>query len=831
MPLNQPTSLGLLIAIFLSTAGQLIAAAAAPSTQGSELFEKRIRPLLADHCYECHSAREGKSDGGLVLDTRAGLAKGGVSGPALVAGEAERSLLISTLRAAERPSPAVPQHRLASAQLADLVSWVNRGAPDPRTAERETPNAKLETHRHWSFQPLTDPPVPETRNRRWVNNDIDRFILARIEAAGRSPALAADRRSLIRRVTFDLIGLPPTPREIDAFLRDSSADAFGKVVERLLASPHYGERWGRHWLDVARYADSSGDSSDYPIPQARLYRDYVIAAFNHDKPYDEFIREQVAGDLMSGETAVQKRERIIATGFVALSRRFASGGKETAHLTIEDTLDTMGRAVLGLSLSCARCHDHKHDPISMRDYYALYGIFASTRYPHPGAEGRSYQTNFVPLISMAEVETRLKPHREKIAALDAEIARLENHLDALAKEGLNTDDLKPAYEKVWKERDSLTAHPPVIEDAYAVADGEPANARLQKRGEPHNLGEEVPRGFLQILGGQKVPEDGSGSGRLELARWLTEPSNPLTARVMVNRIWQHHFGRGLVATPSDFGTHGRLPAQPGLLDFLASRFIESGWSVKAMHRLIVRSATYQQSSSGPVIGESVISETVNGGERRSPAAPTRTPGATVAVTDPPTTDSLVAPFPRQRLDAEQIRDALLAVSGQLDPSPGGPHPFPPSANWDFTQHKQFNAVYPSDQRSVYLMQQRIRKHPFLAIFDGADANSSTAERPVTTTPLQALFAMNDPFAHEQAEQFADRLLREAGDDRRRIDLAHQLAFGRKARRDEIADGLGYLGKFRERLHELKVPGEEQSLKAWSSYARALLGSNEFLSVD
>jgi hypothetical protein len=804
--------------------------AGAAEGRNDAFFESRIRPLLADHCYECHGGN--RADGGLALDHRDALLKGGVSGPGLIPGDAGRSRIVGIVSGADSKASRTARHRIAPEQLADLVAWVNMGAPDPRSADVTARVPKVEPDRHWAFQPIQEPAVPEVTHRRWVNNPVDRFILAPIERAGLAPALPADRRTLIRRVTFDLTGLPPTLAEIDQFLRDRSADAFGKVVERLLASPHYGERWGRHWLDVARYADSSGDSSDYPIPQARLYRDYVIAAFNEDKPYDAFLREQIAGDLLGGEDQSHGNERIIATGFIALSRRFSAGGPETRHLMIENTLDTLGHAVLGLSMSCARCHDHKHDPITMRDYYALYGIFDSTIYPHPGSEGRSYQTNFVPLIPAAEVEARMTPYRDQIAAYDAEIARMEDHLNALVKEGLGTDELKPAYEKVWKARDALTADPPQIEDAYAVTDGKIMNARVQKRGDPYNLGEEVPRGFLKILGGQEVPRHCSGSGRLELAGWLTDPANPLTARVMVNRIWQHHFGSGLVATPSDFGSHGRRPTHPELLDYLALRFIEGGWSVKAMHRLMVGSATYQQGTDEFTVGG------LANGRSRLAIGDVRKEGSDGAGrdADPPAADSLttgpsLTAFPRQRLDAEQIRDALLAVSGMLDPTPGGAHPFPPATEWDFTQHKQFNAVYPSDKRSVYLMQQRIRRHPFLATFDGADANASTAERVLSTTPLQALFSLNDPFLHEQAEQFADRLLREGADDRQRIDWAHQLAFGRRARRDEIDAGLAYLERFRGKLRELGAAAREESLKAWSSYARAVLGSNEFMFVD
>jgi hypothetical protein len=435
----------------------------------------------------------------------------------------------------------------------------------------------------------------------------------------------------------------------------------------------------------------------------------------------------------------------------------------------------------------------------MEDYYALYGIFSSTRYPFTGSEPEPRQKDFVPLLQPDEVETRRKPYREKLAALDADIGRLEKEMAALQKEGFKIDPLQEQFDELWKKRDELTANPPMIDTAYAAAEGTPGNARLQKRGEPHAPGEEIPRRFLKILGGQELPKECHDSGRLELADWLTRPSNPLTARVMVNRLWQHHFGRGLVATPSDFGTRGRAPSHPELLDYLATRFIESGWSVKQMHRLMALSATYQQAGSG------------------------------ISTVDP--NDVLLWRFPRRRLDAEEVRDALLAVSGTLDPTPGGPHPFPPESTWKFSQHFAFSAVYPTNKRSIYVMQQRIRRHPFFAVFDGADPNVTTAERHVSTTPLQALFAMNDPFAHEQAAKFAERILRERLHDRQRLDLAHQLAFARPPTADEIREGLTYLQRFRDKLGSMNVSAEEQWLKAWSSYLRALLGSNEFMFID
>ena len=392
-----------------------------------------------------------------------------------------------------------------------VVNPTASAAPDPRGLEPETQNPKPETH--WSFQPLRLAPIPEVHHRRWPDNDVDRFILARLETAGLDPGIAADKRTLIRRATFDLTGLPPTPEEIDAFLRDTASSAFARVIDRLLASTHYGERWGRHWLDVVRYADTAGDSADYPIPQAHRYRDYVIAAFNHDKPYDRFVQEQIAGDLMASEGDSEKNEQLTATGFIALSRRFGVNPAAAHHLTIEDTLDTIGRAVLGLSMSCARCHDHKFDPISMEDYYALYGIFASTRYPDPGSEERRYQTNFIPLIPPAEVEARLKPHREKLASLDEEIARLDRRIALLKKEDFAAEDLDLDRTRIQKHRDALASALPAIETAYAVTDTGSTNAHLQKRGEPSNPGEAIPRRFLKVFGGQTLPPDHSGSGR------------------------------------------------------------------------------------------------------------------------------------------------------------------------------------------------------------------------------------------------------------------------------------------------------------------------------
>ena len=768
---------------------------------GLAFFEKRIRPLLAERCYECHSATAQQAQGGLRLDTREGVLSGGVSGTAIRPGQPEASPLVKVLRA-DTGTPV--HHHLAAADIAALKEWIQRGAPDPRSGQLETRNPKLETKPHWAFQPLPAAVPPAVRNPRWPQTPVDAFLLARLEAVGIQPAFAADKRAWLRRVSFDLIGLPPTPVEVDAFLRDLSPGACAEVVERLLASPRYGERWGRHWLDLARYADTAGDTSDFPIPQAWRYRNWVIDAFNRDQPYDEFLRDQLAGDLLPAESQEQRNQQTIATGFVVTARRFSAAEPATKYLTIEDTLDTTSRTVLGLSLSCARCHDHKYDPVTMEDYYSLYGVFDSTRYPHPGSEPIPRPSGFVPLIPREQYDVIVLQHDLKVRTIDAEIARLERQMNALQAEGLKTGDLQKAFDAAQARRDALAESAPKVEMAYAASDGVVTNAQVQLRGDPFQArGPAMARRFLSLFGGRVIPSGCTNSGRLELARWLTEDARALTARVMVNRIWQHHFGRGLVATPSDFGTRGEPPTHPELLDWLAARFIDSGWSVKTMHRLIVLSAAYQQSSLVENLGAEELDSK----------------------------NTMLWRFPRQRLDAEQIRDALLFVSGTIDLEPGGPHPFPPEDTWKFTQHFAFTANYETDKRSVYVMTQRIVRQPLFALFDGADTSASTAVRPVTTTPLQALFAMNDKFVHAQAAAFAARLLAAPGHDRGRIDLACQLALGRPARLEEVRAALAYLARAEAQLAAPDRTPEARRLAAWSSYARALLGSNEFMFVD
>jgi hypothetical protein len=776
----------------------------------TEFFERKIRPVLVEHCYECHSTTGKKIKGGLVLDSRAGVQKGGDTGAAITPGDPEASLLIQAIRHTDAEL-AMPKKKLPASVIADLETWVKMGAPDPRTEDTvATAQAKSaidwnKAREWWSFRPLVAPAVPSVKQKRWPANDLDRFILARLEKENLQPADDAEKRVLIRRATLDLIGLPPTPEEVDAFLKDKSENAFAKVVDRLLASPHYGERWGRYWLDVVRYADTAGDNSDFPIPQMHRYRDWVIRAFNRDLPYDQFVREQLAGDLLPGATTQETHERLIATGYIANARRFGSRVDDyPQHLTIEDTIDNLGRAFLGLTVSCARCHDHKFDPITAADYYALYGIFHSTRYPWPGIELEQKQRDLVPLVEpgkLAEAEAARKTHDGEKRRLEQAVQKLKDQLKEIPTEGKKAHEakIKGAEQEV---KEFMNKGLP-FDLAYAVAEAKKAeNVKVQIKGDPAKPGDMVPRRFLTVLGAQALPPNESSSGRRQLADWITERNNPLTARVMANRIWLHHFGKGLVPTPNDFGKQGKPPTHPELLDWLASKFIASGWSVKEMHRVIMLSHTYQLASAR---SEDALARDAN--------------------------NELLSSFPRQRLDAEAIRDTLLVLGGNLDTTPAGAHPFPPQTEWKFTQHNPFKAVYESKRRSIYLMTQRIQRHPYLAIFDGADPATSTPLRTTSTTPLQALFLLNDKFVHEQSKEFAARILKDAKDDATRLKRAYQLALARPPETVELDGGRKFLASVREKLRTDGASEDQIEAESWRAMARVVFRLNEFVYVD
>ncbi|MBS0205783.1 MAG: PSD1 domain-containing protein [Planctomycetes bacterium] len=788
--------------------GQYDGISAPISDEDLAFFEKRIRPLLVSKCYECHSAQAKELQGELLVDSRATLRRGGTKGPAVVPGDLTKSLLIEAVRYDNSEMQMPPDAKLTAAEIADLEQWVKIGAPDPRATATRHIGKQIDiaaAREFWSLRPIAVPSVPTVKNTGWPRTDVDRFILAKLEQHGLNPAPDADKRTLIRRATYDLIGLPPTPEVVAAFLADDSPEAFSRVVDRLLDSPRYGERWGRHWLDVVRYADTAGDNSDYPIPQIHRYRDWVIDALNRDLPYDEFVRDQLAGDLRGGATEAERTQRIIATGYLANSRRFGSRVDDYPwHLTIEDSIDNLGRAFLGLSLSCARCHDHKFDPITTRDYYGLYGIFSSTRYPWPGIELDKRQRDFVPLVptnKLSELEQAQAARSKEQARLDGEVTKLRESL----KKAAAAD--KPAVESALKEaerraKDHLT-QPPLFETAYAVAEAKMrSDAVIQVKGDPARTGDVVRRHFPAVLSGGELPETSDESGRRELAEWIVSADNPLPTRVMANRIWQYHFGRGIVPTPNDFGKQGKPPTHPELLDFLASQFRNGGWSIKSMHRLIMRSRVYQQSSQR---------------------------GSRALELDP--ANDWLAGVPRRRLDAESIRDTMLMLGGNLDLSPAGPHPFPHQETWGFTQHHPFKAIYETQHRSVYLMTQRIQRHPFQSVFDGPDPSTSTAVRTTSTTPLQALYLLNDPFVHEESRQIAERITKHSSDVNVRVAFAYELLFARPATPDELASARDFVVNADRLLHDTGTASAEIESETWRAYVRALFRLNEFVYLD
>ena len=754
-------------------------------------FEAKIRPILVQHCFKCHGGE--RTTQGFSVRSRETLLNGGETGPSFVPGHPEKSLLIQAITEGNDDLQMPPDDPLPQHVVADFRRWIKRGAFWPPAH----PNLSKEKNagRHWAFQPLVPVQLPDDTG--YSAHPVDRFIAEKWKPLGLHPVERATPRALIRRVTFDLIGLPPAPPEVAEFLAASARDsdtAYQELIDRLLASPHYGERWGRHWMDVVRYADTAGDNADYPIPEIHKYRDYIIDAFNDDKPYDQFVREQIAGDLLAGESPDGRyAEQVVATGFLALSRRYATAPYELWHLTLEDSIETVGRTFLGLTLRCARCHDHKFDPVTSEDYYRLYGIFASTKYPWAGGEEfKSKDTdrlNFAPLLPAAQADPQLQAYQDRLQKLKQQI---ESASDDEQKE-----ELKQQLHQLKKR-----GLPADLPGAYAVTDDKPVDVHLHQQGNPGSPGPLVRRGLPTFLGDSQLTVPGDQSGRRQLAQWIARSENPLTARVMVNRIWQHHFGKGIVTTPSNFGLRGSPPSHPQLLDYLATRFIESGWSVKAMHRLILGSKTYQLAASDD--DQNVTRDESNRWYWRSP---------------------------RRRLDAESLRDAILTVSGELQTARPGAHPFPEIHTWGWTQHDAFKEVYPSNHRSVYVMTQRLKRHPFLGLFDGPDTNTTTARRSESIVPPQALFLMNNPWVRSQAEKFAVRLIAETPKLSSRLKRAYQLSLGRLPHSAEILHAESYLQAYSQQLRDTAAPQKRIETEAWTSFARILFSSNEFLYLD
>jgi len=870
----------------------LLLAVPLAAVEDAEFFEAKVRPILAANCYSCHTAT---AMSGLRVDSREALLKGGTRGPAIVPSEPMKSLLIQAVHRTNEKLKMPPTGPLAAADIATLIDWVKRGAPWPEAAKQ-----LAASHRDfWAFRPAARIDPPAVENKAWVRTPVDNFVLSKLEQKGLAPVRAAGRRTWLRRVTIDITGLPPAPEEFDTFVNDKSSDAFAKAVERLLQSPHYGERWARHWLDLARYSDGRlAAGVDTPMPNAWRYRDWVVDALNKDLPYDRFVKAQIAADLLPDS---QRDALLPGLGFQAIATN------------ANDQVDVTTKVFLGLTVGCAQCHDHKYDPIPTRDYYSLLGVF------------RSSQSHDFPLVPDAEVKryTEIKRRIDEVKETidDYLISQQKQLVDTLArqtaqymiatwkvaksetpdKSGLDAEtldrwvaylrnsDKEHPYLKPWfavagrnaseaevrkaaedyqkfalalieeakevddknyvafggrkgmkdektrqytnivalpvlkfyqwrelangpynidgfrapsgvyyygpKEIDrwitgfhrthleTLRAEvaaleqklPPIYPSLHTLREGpKPADARIAIRGEARNLGDVAPRGFLSALCDGEPKKFTQGSGRLELAEAIASPSNPLTARVMVNRIWQHHFGQGLVRTPSNFGAMGERPTHPELLDYLATKFIGSGWSMKAIHKEILLSNTYALSTDHD--------------EKNLEADPDNR--------------LLWRAHLRPRLDMEALRDSVLAVSGKLDRTAGGPASSLSDSNF---------------RRSLYLTVSRTRLDATMALFDFPDPNATTEERPTTTGPLQGLFFLNSKFVSQQAGAFEQRIAQEAGDDpASRIGRAYRLLYGRPPDSNELRLGLEYVA----------VGG-----KSWQQYLQALLASAEFMSVN
>jgi uncharacterized protein DUF1553/uncharacterized protein DUF1549/cytochrome c len=811
----------------------------------TDLYERRVQPILAKSCYGCHGDAQ---TSGFDLRTRDGMLRGGSRGPALAPGNPEASRLYRYVAGLEKPSMP-PTGPLAAEEVAALKAWIAAGAP---TGDGTW----------WAFRPARRPTVPKIQSA-WVHNPIDAFVLARLKAEGLRPAPPASREALIRRATYDLWGLPPTPAEIDAFVSDRRLDAYERLIDRLLASPHYGERWARHWLDLARYAESEGFKSDEKRPDAWRFRDYVIDAFNQDKPYDRFIQEQIAGDeLFPGSAAA-----LVATGF---NRHWADESnarnlRQRRQEILNDITDTTGAVFLGLTVGCARCHDHKYDPIPQRDYYRLQAFFAAVRPREElvlasGEEQARYQRR------RAAWEERTAAIRTDLAALEAPVRKkiYEDKFDKFppdVQEAITTD---PRRRTALQWQLALKAAPQIevgdseVGAAMKGADRERWQLLTQRLNSfkpmkpvplPEaigitDVGREAPETFTLAVGVYDAPVEKVAPGfpscldprpvvtaappgmattgrRSALARWLTSPQNPLTARVMVNRLWQSHFGRGLVATASDFGRAGEPPTHPELLDWLAQELVQGGWSLKAVHRLIMTSSTYRQSAAY---------------------------SAAAARADPQ--DRLLWRMPRRRLEGEAIRDAILTVSGRLNEKRGGPSVLPElpagltAGGWTVTADPRER-----DRRSIYVYVKRNLRYPLFEAFDMPDTHESCPRRDVTTTPTQALMLMNSEGVLDLAQSFAGRLLREcppsAGSDRREamIERAYRLAFSRRPDAEERRLAREFLDRdtllAQHRLAQKQrlafpqpvAPDQNAAGAALVDFCHTLLNTNEFIYVD
>ncbi|MEP7269932.1 MAG: PSD1 and planctomycete cytochrome C domain-containing protein [Acidobacteriota bacterium] len=926
---------------------QLNVAAQNQSADSSDFFEKKVRPILAANCQSCHNQKARVAE--LDLTTAEGLARGAETGPVINRANLQESALLKVISYHEKLKMP-PGGKLKDEEITTLTEWVRMGAPwpgagSPLAATPRKPGRELteEEKKFWAFQPMSNPQPAGVRGVRWARTAIDQFVLSRLEEKGLSPAPPADRLTLLRRATFDLTGLPPTTSEIASFLGDRSPGAFEKVVDRLLSSPRYGEQWGRRWLDVARYADSTGNDEDHRYPNAWRYRDWVIEAFNRDLPYDQFVRDQIAGDLLAAEgtdgASGVNRRGIVATGFLALGAKALAQQDKTKMLydVYDEQVDVTTRAFLGMTVACARCHDHKFDPILARDYYSLVSIFASTRsfkdanafvseplnkplvpksamdqylaakrahddrvkknryeidaildgvkqpalaranedlgrimtasrrvyaagadvsveakkvglepraferwidYLKPGkprehllawqnaAEGEltsvalEYQSRFSKRVAEWEDKTRTwrKKYDNALASNKSplpdkpsfEAGRdrffAEVYFDKDGPTAVRTEDeanlpadLREQLKTLRAKRDELKKQAPEEPDmACAVEDGEVVSQKVFVRGDYHNPGEDVGKEFPRILVSRIRPEVVlKGSGRLEFAKWLTDPEHPLTARVMVNRVWGWHFGEGLVRTPDNFGKMGERPSHPELLDYLARQFVRSGWSMKALNRTIMLSNSYQMASQ---------------------------PSEAAMAKDPE--NRLLSRFNRRRLSVEEMRDSLLALDGSLDLKMGGT--LQSGTGTDGENDNKRLSLNPEklNRRTVYLPLRRANLPALLNLFDFGDATTVNGRRQLTNVPTQALFWLNSDFLAERSTNLAKSFLSNGEEsESQRIRRAFTLIFGRRPTIEESASAAKYLAGYRTQF------AKRTNQEAWASLSRVMLAANDFNYVD
>ena len=779
---------------------------------GGVEFARDIQPLLEDRCLSCHGPELQESS--LRVDIRQTLLKGGDSEtPAVVPGKSAKSELIQRVTATDPGYLMPPEGKpFTKAEVELLKGWIDAGAVMPEKFEQ----VKRTSSDHWSFQPVKSVEVPPVAGD-WVENPVDAFVLARLKAAGLKPAEPADRRMLIRRVTFDLTGLPPTPAEIENFLNDSSPGAYERLVDRLLASSAYGERWGRHWLDVVRYADSNGLDENVAHGNAWRYRDYVIAAFNSDKPYNEFVREQLAGDLLPADDLQARNENLIATGFLSLGPKvLAEVDKTKMEMDIiDEQLDTLGKAFMGLTLGCARCHDHKFDPLTTEDYYSLAGIFKSTRTMETFKTIAKWQEHE---IATAEQLKQKEQHQQQVKAKSGEIEQFvkaanEALVSSMAEGAKLPEKPEEQYPEETKKqlkalRDELAAlqkAAPVIPTAMGVSEGKATDIPVHQRGSHLSLGKIVPRRMPEVVVLSErttIPEE--ESGRRQLAEWLVDPEHPLTSRVIVNRVWRWHFGRGLVESTDNFGELGTEPSHPELLDWLAGQLMDSGWSLKSLHRLILLSNAYRQSSSA----DAEVSRKA-------------------AVVDPE--NRLLWRANVRRLEAEAIRDSLLAVAGTLDREMNGSRLNTENYKHIFDHTSKDNTRYDFPCRSVYLPIVRNNMYDLFQLFDYTDSSMVNGNRNTSTVAPQALFLMNSDLIAESAKAFAARLLGDSPSDAERIRQMYLLGFGRLPTPGEISRSETFLKSFREALAD-QPEAQEAERNAWATLCQVLLVSNEFVTV-